>query len=88
MNTHPEALLTTSLNFGRLAAPERDEGAATMERRYDQLQARALNNLDDTYAGDAGSEDQVAMLARAQVHALLTAGAAIKDLAAAIRENR
>lgn len=58
------------------------------ERRYDQLQARALNNLDDTFAGEAGDEDQVAMLARAQVHALLAVGAAIKDLADALREGR
>ena len=55
------------------------------ERRYDQLQARAINNLDDALSGDA---DQAALLARAQVHALLTVGAAIKDLAEAIRESR
>lgn len=58
-----------------------------MERRYDQLQARALNNLDDVLTETAGSADQAALLARAQVHALLAVGAAIKDLAAAIREG-
>ncbi|MEU3613547.1 hypothetical protein ABZ725_14685 [Streptomyces sp. NPDC006872] len=58
------------------------------ERRYDQLQARALNNLDDTYSGDADSEDRAALLARAQIHALLAVGAAIKDLAEAIRKDR
>lgn len=57
------------------------------ERRYDQLQARALNNLDDVLAREDGSDDQAALLARAQVHALLTIGAAIKDLAEAIRER-
>ncbi|MFI1928371.1 hypothetical protein [Streptomyces sp. NPDC020377] len=65
-----------------------NEGVSMAERRYDQLQARALNNLDDTFAGEAGDEDQVAMLARAQVHALLAVGAAIKDLADALREGR
>ncbi|GAA0637143.1 hypothetical protein GCM10009535_11810 [Streptomyces thermocarboxydovorans] len=59
-----------------------------VERRYDQLQARALNTLDDTYAEENGSADQAALLARAQVHALLAVGAAIKDLAVAIREGR
>lgn len=57
------------------------------ERKYDQLQARALNNLDDAHAQDAGSDGQAALLARAQVHALLAVGAAIKDLAEAIREG-
>lgn len=57
------------------------------ERKYKELQARALNNLDDVLAERAGSDDQAALLARAQVHALLTVGAAIKDLAEAIRER-
>jgi len=57
------------------------------ERRYDQLQARALNNLDDSHAREDGSGDQAALLARAQVHALLAVGAAIRDLAQAIRER-
>lgn len=57
------------------------------ERRYDQLQARALNNLDDALARVEGSDDQGALVARAQVHALLAVGAAIKDLAEAIRER-
>lgn len=57
------------------------------ERRYDQMQARALNNLDDTLAEDDGSDSQAALLARAQVHALLAVGAAIKDLAEVIRER-
>jgi hypothetical protein len=60
----------------------------TVERRYDQLQARALNNLDDALGETSGSDSQAALLARAQVHALLTVGAAIKDLADAIRESR
>ncbi|MFE2318591.1 hypothetical protein ACFXC8_36755 [Streptomyces sp. NPDC059441] len=54
------------------------------ERRYDQLQARAVNNLDNTYSGDVGTPDQAAQLARAQVYALLAVGAAIKDLTEAI----
>lgn len=58
------------------------------ERSHEEMQARALNNLDNTYSGDPGSTDQVASLARAQVHALLAVGAAIKDLAEAIRESR
>ncbi|MFJ9101271.1 hypothetical protein ACIRJM_22720 [Streptomyces sp. NPDC102405] len=58
------------------------------ERSYEQMQARALNNLDGTYGEEAGSADQAALLARAQVHALLAVGAAIKDLADAIREGR
>ena len=57
------------------------------ERRYDQLQARALNNLDDSLGEGDGAERQAALLARAQVHALLAVGAAIKDLAEAIREG-
>lgn len=57
------------------------------ERRYDQLQARAINNLDDADNETAGSGSQAALLARAQVHALLTVGAAIKDLADALRER-
>ena len=57
------------------------------ERGYDQLQARAINNLDNTYSGEDGSNEQAATLARAQVHALLAVGAAIKDLAEAIREG-
>lgn len=58
------------------------------ERKYDQLQARALNNLDDTHSGDDGDAHQAAMLARAQVHALLALGAAIKDLAEATRQGQ
>jgi len=64
------------------------KGALMAQLRYDQMQARALNNLDDSHAEDAGSGAQAALLARAQVHALLAVGAAIKDLAEAIRENR
>jgi hypothetical protein len=80
-------LLTVDLAFGRVAELASNEGVEMVERRYDQLQARALSNLDDTYAGEAGSDDQTATLARAQVHALLAVGAAIKDLAEAIREG-
>ncbi|MEU5900529.1 hypothetical protein [Streptomyces venezuelae] len=58
------------------------------ERKYDQLQARAISNLDDADAETAGSADQTALLARAQVHALLAVGAAIKDLVEAVRESR
>jgi hypothetical protein len=58
------------------------------ERRYEQLQARALNNLDTSLGEESGSSDQAALLARAQVHALLAVGAAIKDLAEALREGR
>ncbi|WP_158689349.1 hypothetical protein [Streptomyces viridosporus] len=58
------------------------------ELSYEQLQARALSNLDNAYGERAGSDDQVAALTRAQVHALLTVGAAMKDLAQAIREGR
>jgi hypothetical protein len=82
------ALLTTRPTFGRLAPLAADERADMVERKYDQLQARALRNLDDTYAAENGSADQAASLARAQVHALLAVGAAMKDLAEAIREGR
>jgi hypothetical protein len=58
------------------------------ERSYEQMQARAVNDLDNSYSGDVGTPDQVAQLARAQVYALLAVGAAIKDLAGAIREGR
>jgi hypothetical protein len=73
--------------FDRLASLAGDERVDMAERRYDQLQARALNNLDDTLAEDDGSDRQAALLARAQVHALLAVGAAIKDLAEAIPEG-
>ena len=57
------------------------------ERSYEHLQVRALNNLDNSYSGEDGSGEQAATLARAQVHALLAVGAAIKDLAQAIRDR-
>lgn len=59
-----------------------------MEQNYQRMQARALNNLDNALGSPAGSNDQAADLARAQVHALLTVAAALKDVAAAIREGR
>jgi hypothetical protein len=58
------------------------------ERSYEQMQARALNNLDSAYGEDNGSESQAAWIARGQVHALLAVGAAIKDLAEAIRAGQ
>ncbi|WP_405944769.1 hypothetical protein [Streptomyces sp. NBC_00932] len=78
-----EALLTASSAFGRLTSLSGDEGVDMPERTFEQLQARALNNLDD-----AGSDGQAALLARAQVHALLAVGAAIKDLAEATRQGQ
>lgn len=81
-----EALLTTAPVFGRLAPLSDGERDDMTERRYDQLQARAINNLDDSLGEEPGSKE--ALLARAQVHALLAVGAAIKDLADAIREGR
>jgi hypothetical protein len=57
------------------------------EQGHEQMQARALNNLDQAYGENPGSGEQGAWLARAQVHALLAVGAAIKDLAQAIRER-
>jgi hypothetical protein len=58
------------------------------ERTYEQLQARAVNNLDNSYSGDDGSSEQAAALARAQTYSLLAFSAAIRDLAQAMRENR
>lgn len=58
------------------------------ELSHEHLQARALNNLDNAHSGRARSDDQAATLARAQVHALLAVGAAIRELAQALRENR
>lgn len=83
-----EALLTAASAFGRLSSLSVDEGVGMAERSYDQLQARAVNSLDNTYSGDVGTPDQQAQFARAQAYALLAAGAAIKDLAEAIREGR
>lgn len=83
-----EALLTAVPTFGRLSSLSGDEGVGMTERKYEQLQARAVNNLDSTYSEDVGSADQAAQLARAQVYALLTVGAAIKDLAEAISKGQ
>ncbi|MFJ3984459.1 hypothetical protein [Streptomyces fungicidicus] len=58
------------------------------ELSYEQLQARALNSLDNAYGERAGSDDHAAALARAQVHALLSVGAAMRELAQAIHEGR
>ncbi|MEU8642220.1 hypothetical protein AB0C91_09915 [Streptomyces sp. NPDC048674] len=58
------------------------------EHSYEQMQRRALNNLDNASGHEAGSEDQATWLARGQVHALLAVGAAIRDLAQAVREKR
>jgi hypothetical protein len=82
-----EALLTAASTFGRLATLSVDKGVSMAERSYEQSQARAVNSLDNSYSGEAGTPDQVAQLARAQVYALLTVGAAIKDLAESIRER-
>ena len=83
---YAEAVLTVPPSSARLAAA--NGRMAMTERSYEQMQARALNNLDNAYGENAGSADQGASLARAQVHALLAVGAAIKDLADAIRESR
>lgn len=56
-------------------------------RSYEQMQARAINNVDNSYSGELEAGDRADTLARAQVHALLAVGAAIKDLAEAIRER-
>lgn len=57
------------------------------ERSYEQMQARAISSVDDSFSGALDAEERADTLARAQVHALLAVGAAIKDLAAAIRER-
>lgn len=56
------------------------------ERSYEQLQARAVRGLDDSYAGEDGSAEQAAALSRAQTYSLLAFSAAIRDLAKAMRE--
>ncbi|MGQ4343619.1 hypothetical protein [Streptomyces sp. SAS_275] len=58
------------------------------ERSYEQLQARAVRGLDDSYAGEDGSAEQAAALSRAQTYSLLAVSAAIRDLAKAMREAR
>lgn len=83
-----EALLTAGPAFGRLSPLTVDEGSGMAEHSYEQMQRRALNNLDNASGHEAGSEDQAAWLARGQVHALLAVGAAIRDLAQAVREKR
>ena len=85
---HRKALLTTRSAFGRLATLASDEGVDMAELSYEQLQARTLNSLDNSYGERIGSDDHAAALTRAQVHALLTVGAALKDLAQAIRDGR
>lgn len=84
---HPAAL-EAGVNGGRLPVLVRDGGVDMAQLSYERLQAQALNNLDNAYGERVGSDDQAAALARAQVHALLTVGAALKDLAQAIREGR
>lgn len=60
------------------------------ELDYEGLQARALDNVDQVWgAANAGNKEAEArLLAIAQVQALLTVGAAMRDLAKAIRGQR
>lgn len=83
-----EALLTAGSAFGRLSPLTVDEGAGMTERSYEQLQARAVNNLENSYGDEDGSSGQAASLARAQAYSLLAFGSAIRDLAKAMREAR
>lgn len=57
---------------------------------YDQLQARALDSIQQAWeAADAGRNDVAARLTtRAQVQTLLSIGAALQELAEAVRESR
>lgn len=86
----PEALLTGGFSFDRLAATERDEGVEMAELSYEQLQARALDNAQQSWDA-AGAEQHAAearLLAVAQIQALLAVGAALRDVADAIREGK
>lgn len=58
------------------------------ELNQKQLQARAVNNLDDAMDERQGREHQQLFMARAQVHATLAVAAALKDLAEAVRAGR
>ncbi|MGV9352269.1 hypothetical protein [Streptomyces misionensis] len=55
------------------------------ELKFEHLKARAINNLDEALSDTA---DKEALLARAQVHALLAVAAALKEVAEAVREGQ
>ncbi|WP_454323248.1 hypothetical protein [Streptomyces ambofaciens] len=59
------------------------------ELSYEQLQARALDNADQSWSA-AGADKAAAearLLAIAQIQALLAVGAALREVASAIREG-
>jgi hypothetical protein len=60
------------------------------ELSYEQLQARALDSAENAYAAALnGRQDAADVLkARAQVQALLTVGAALRELTRAIQGSR
>lgn len=85
-----ESLLTARVRSGRLATSTNDAGGVMPDLSYDQLQARALDSIQQAWeAADAGRNDVAARLTtRAQVQALLSIGAALQELAEAVRESR
>jgi hypothetical protein len=62
----------------------------TLRLDYEELQVRAMNNADDAYSAAANGREAAAEALRnkAQVEALLSIGAAIQDLANAIRGKK
>jgi hypothetical protein len=66
------------------------QGVAVAELNYEQLQARALDSVERAYAAalDGRQDSADALKAQAQTQALLSVGAAMRDLAKAIREQR
>lgn len=57
--------------------------------KYEQLQEEALDSIDSAGGAARGGdkEGEARLLAVAQVHALLAVGAAIRELAQAVREH-
>ncbi|MDT0608896.1 hypothetical protein [Streptomyces lancefieldiae] len=85
-----EALLTAGRAFGRLATLASNEGVEMAELNYEQLQTRALDNAQQSWNA-AGADQHAAearLLAVAQIQALLAVGAALRDVADAIREGK
>ncbi|MER5474608.1 hypothetical protein ABZX90_37395 [Streptomyces sp. NPDC002935] len=60
------------------------------ELDYEMLQARALDNVDQSWsaAGADNREAEARLLAIAQIQALLSVGAALREVAEAVREQR
>jgi hypothetical protein len=59
------------------------------ELNYEQLQARAIDSVERAYAAalDGRQDSADALKAQAQTQALLSVGAAMRDLAKAIRSE-